>query len=222
MAKPDCKVKNPHEGHRERMRERFANGGFDNYRPHEVLEQILFYSLPRVNTNEIAHRLLDECGDLMDILHADRADLMKTHGIGKKSAEYICSIIPRVSDMILRQYRELAELNIYNIAFLGDWFLSYEQDSKIGLIICKDDRRFSDFCLLDPILDEGELDPYKMGEFIAKRLSAKRYYIIAKQENPHLTRENMLTLRDYTSRLSSFMTDAYAMCGRKPVSYLYK
>ena len=223
MAKSDiARNKNPHEGHRERMRERFSTGGFDNYRPHEVLEQILFHALPRVNTNETAHHLLNEFGDLMAVLRAEREDLLKIHGIGEKSADYIRSIIPRVSDMIVRQYRELSELNIYNIAFLGDWFLRYENNSKIGVVQCTGDRRFVDFILIEPILDDGELDPYKIGDIIAKRLSIERYYVIVKQENMHITRENMLVLRDYTSRLGTFMTDAYAMCGSAPVSYLYK
>jgi hypothetical protein len=124
--------------------------------------------------------------------------------------------------MILGQYRELPELNVYNIAFLGDWFLKYECDEKIGVVICKEDGRFTDFRLLEPILENGELDPYKMGDVIAKRLSTERYYFITKQSNRHVTRENMLTLRDYTMRLGSFMMDAYAMCASRPISYLYK
>jgi len=213
--------KNPHEGHRERMRERFASNGFDNYRPHEVLEQMLFYALPRVNTNEIAHDLLEGGRDVIDVLYLDRKELIKTYGIGEKAADYIRSIIPRVSDMILRQYRELPELNVYNIAFLGDWFLRYESDDKVGIIICDSERRFIDFAYIDPVFEDGELDPYATGDIIAKQILAKKYYIIAKQGNVNVTSENMLTLRDYTSRLGSFMVDAYAMHGMHPMSYLY-
>ena len=204
------------------MRERFASCGFDNYRPHEVLEQMLFYALLRVNTNEIAHRLLDGGRDVMDVLRMDQEELMKIHGIGEKSAEYISSIIPKVTDMIIRQYRELSELNVYNIAFLGDWFFRYETSDRIGIIICDAERRFVDFSYMEPSLDDGELDVYEMGDSIAKRFCAARYYVVAKQENPYVTRENMLALRNYTSRLGSFMSDAYAMRGAHPISYLYK
>lgn len=222
MERSDRAQKHRHAGHRDRMRERFASCGFDNYRPHEVLEQMLFYALPRVNTNEIAHRLLDGGRDVMDVLRMDREDLLKIHGIGEKSAEYIRSIIPKVTDMIIRQYRELSELNVYNIAFLGDCFLRYEPDDKVGIIICDTERRFVDFAYIDPVFEDEELDPYATGDIIANRIFAKRYYIITKQDNLHITRENMLALRDYTSRLGSFMTDAYAMRGAHPISYLYK
>ena len=204
------------------MRERFASCGFDNYRPHEVLEQMLFYALLRVNTNEIAHRLLDGGRDVMDVLRMDQEELMKIHGIGEKSAEYISSIIPKVTDMIIRQYRELSELNVYNIAFLGDWFFRYEPDDKVGIIICDIERRFVDFAYIDPVFEDEELNPYATGDIIANRIFAKRYYIITKQDNLHITRENMLALRNYTSRLGSFMSDAYAMRGAHPISYLYK
>ena len=45
-----------HEGHRERMRERVINSGIENMPPHEVLEFLLFYAIPRKDTNPIAHR----------------------------------------------------------------------------------------------------------------------------------------------------------------------
>lgn len=39
------------EGHRERLRRRFQKEGLDNFEPHEVLELLLFYVIPRGNVN---------------------------------------------------------------------------------------------------------------------------------------------------------------------------
>ncbi len=216
------KIKNrSHAGHRRRMRERFLHGGFDNYRPHEVIEQILFNALPRVNTNEIAHSLLEGGKTVMDVLHAEREELVCVYGIGERSADYICSLVPRMSEMILAQYRELGELNIYNIAFLGDWFLSRESSDKMGIVLCDKDKKFTDFRYFEPERDGELLEPYKTGDLIAKVLGADRYYLIAKNGNSILTRSNVLALRDYTSRLGSFMCDAYLLDGFRPVSILY-
>ena len=50
---------NEHSGHRRRMRERFLSHGLDNFDDHNVLELLLFYALPRQDTNRLAHRLME-------------------------------------------------------------------------------------------------------------------------------------------------------------------
>ena len=47
-------MENIHEGHRKRMKERFMKSGLDDFAPHNVLEFLLFYSIPRGDTNPIA------------------------------------------------------------------------------------------------------------------------------------------------------------------------
>ena len=53
-----------HENHRERMKRRFLKEGLDNFEPHNVLELLLFYSIPQKDTNEIAHALIERFGTL--------------------------------------------------------------------------------------------------------------------------------------------------------------
>lgn len=59
-----------HDGHRERLRARLEREGIDHFAPHEILELILFYSVPRANTNPIAHRLMERFGSLSGVLEA--------------------------------------------------------------------------------------------------------------------------------------------------------
>ena len=47
-----------HSGHRERLRSRFLETGITGFSEHELLELLLFYSIPRANTNSISHALL--------------------------------------------------------------------------------------------------------------------------------------------------------------------
>ena len=58
------KVQNPHEGHRERMRERFRASGLDGFASHEILEFLLYHTHSRCDTNEIAHKLIEAFGSL--------------------------------------------------------------------------------------------------------------------------------------------------------------
>ena len=51
-----------HDGHRERMRERFEQFGGNGFTDHELLEMLLYYAYPRRDTNEKAHEILNEFG----------------------------------------------------------------------------------------------------------------------------------------------------------------
>ncbi|MBR6872571.1 MAG: hypothetical protein IKN17_03580 [Ruminococcus sp.] len=62
-------VKNPHDGHRSRMRKRLElDPHLSGFSEHEILEVMLYYCLPRVNTNELAHRLIMHFGSLASVM----------------------------------------------------------------------------------------------------------------------------------------------------------
>ena len=82
-----------HKGHRERLRER---EGLDNFEDHQVLELILFQAIPRLDTNPIAHRLMQRFGSLSAVLEADPNDLAVVEGVGPNAAAFL-SMIPQVT-----------------------------------------------------------------------------------------------------------------------------
>lgn len=92
-----------HDGHREKMRRRFLQGGLDNFADHEALELLLFYAIPRRDTNPIAHALMERYGSLSAVLSAPVEDLQKVEGIGESAA-----ILLRLAPLLTRKAR-LAE-----------------------------------------------------------------------------------------------------------------
>jgi len=91
-----------HKNHRAKMRQRFLDEGLEGFQKHNILELLLFYAIPRVDTNEIAHRLLNAYhGNLSEVLGADVKSLMKIEGVGE-SAAILLSMMPQV----FRVYRE--------------------------------------------------------------------------------------------------------------------
>lgn len=80
---------NIHEGHRKRLKRKLLNFDSENFEPHEALEILLFYSLPRQNTNPIAHELLRRFGSLSGVLEADVSDLITVTGIKEHTATLI-------------------------------------------------------------------------------------------------------------------------------------
>lgn len=86
---------NPHEGHRRRVREEFlANGFGENTPPHKFLEMLLFYSIPRKDTNVLAHKLLERFGSLAGVLDASAEELEKIPGITENTAALLKLIVP--------------------------------------------------------------------------------------------------------------------------------
>ena len=86
--------KSIHSGHRQRLRNRFIENGLDGFNDHEILELILFYCIPRKDTNELAHKLLDHFGSLSAVFNASVEQLMVVDGISTSAAVFITMIAP--------------------------------------------------------------------------------------------------------------------------------
>ncbi len=85
--------KNPHSGHRERLRDQFLNYGLDGLSDYNALELLLFYVYPRRDTNLMAHKLLDAFGSLAGVLDADPEALIKTGGLTKNGAALLKLVV---------------------------------------------------------------------------------------------------------------------------------
>ena len=83
-----------HDGHRERMRNRYFRMGLDAFEPHEALEMLLFFSRRQGNTNPLAHELIDHFGSVAAVLSASPDQLMQVNGVGENTAMLISMILP--------------------------------------------------------------------------------------------------------------------------------
>ena len=78
-----------HSGHRQRLKDQFLTHGMDPIHDVNVLELILFYAIPRQDTNPIAHRLLSTFGSLAAVFDATPEELMERGGLSKNAATLI-------------------------------------------------------------------------------------------------------------------------------------
>lgn len=78
-----------HKEHRQRIKARYEEFGLDSFREHEVLEMLLFYCIPRRDTNEIAHRLIERFGSVAKTLDAPVRELEMVEGMGHSSALFL-------------------------------------------------------------------------------------------------------------------------------------
>lgn len=78
-----------HGGHRARLRQKVRDVGLDAMEPHEIIEFLLYYTVPRQDVNALAHRLIERYGSVGAVLAAEVPDLMRTEGLGGRSAEFL-------------------------------------------------------------------------------------------------------------------------------------
>ena len=78
-----------HDGHRQRLKDRFLREGLDGFTDIQVLELLLFYAVPRRDTNPIAHALLERFGSLAKVLDAPVVKLTQVDGISENGATFL-------------------------------------------------------------------------------------------------------------------------------------
>lgn len=83
---------NLHTNHRERLRTRAITEGLQGFHDHQILELLLFYALARIDTNDLAHRLIERFGSLAGVFKADRDELLSVPGIGSNTALLLSAI----------------------------------------------------------------------------------------------------------------------------------
>lgn len=139
--------KNAHDGHRERLKARFAAEGIDHFDPHVILEMILFYALPRRDTNELAHRLLDTFGgSLASVLDAPLEELQKVKGIGENAA-ILLKLFPEVCRRYLMDLSDAGRI-VKDSEDAAKYLLPYfmGRTNEIVALMCIDGKGKVLFC----------------------------------------------------------------------------
>ncbi len=127
------KMPSPHEGHRQRMKERLLHEGLEHFSGHEVLEVLLYYALPYRDTNELGHRLEQTFGGLAKVLEADYRDLIKVEGV----TPHVATLIVYSGQLARRYQREQNVLGtiLYDSTSMGKyllpWFVGAKDESVV-------------------------------------------------------------------------------------------
>ena len=135
------KKENPHAGHRQRRKELFKQYGLDAFADHEALELLLYYAIPRADTNPMAHDLMRRYGDLNRLFKAPMRELQEVAGLGENAA----ILVRLVSELCRRS--QLAGykpgLAIPSAYAAGEFFTRYfwNESREIVVELCLDGKR---------------------------------------------------------------------------------
>ena len=137
-----------HEGHRQRLKDRFRQEGLDGFNEVNALELLLFYCVPRSDTNPLAHRLIDHFGSFSAVLDASIEELEEVEGVGHNISTFL-SFIPQLD----RYYNDNKNKNVKaltSIAACGEYlkpkFINRKNemvymiclDAKCKVLACKE------------------------------------------------------------------------------------
>lgn len=158
---------NPHHSHRARMYLRAQQSGLENFAEHELLEYLLFFAIPRKDTNGLAHDLIKHFGSFAQVLQASEDALQEVPGIGPTAARLLHSFLPVYNYYARSQQRSVHALKdtASVIEYCQALFAGLTQE--ILYMIALDDRR-------------RLLRTIKLGEGLANTVEASRAIVVAK------------------------------------------
>lgn len=127
-----------HEGHRQRLKDRFRQEGLDGFNEVNALELLLFYCVPRSDTNPLAHRLVDHFGSFSAVLDASIEELEKVEGVGHNISTFL-TFIPQLD----RYYNDNKNKNVKvltNVSQCGQYFRPkfINRKNEMVYMICLD------------------------------------------------------------------------------------
>lgn len=111
QASDDGKAPRHHDGHRDRLRERFSTAGADALADYELLELILFRTIPRRDVKPVAKDLIARFGSLGEVLGAPQRRLMEVPGVKEAVAldlQVVAAINRRAMRSAVRQREVLS------------------------------------------------------------------------------------------------------------------
>jgi DNA repair protein RadC len=119
------KEKKSYEGHRSRLRERFAKAGFEGLHDYEILELLLAYAIPRKDTKLVAKNLIAKFETIKKVFDTPVEKLKEVDGMGENSALFIKVLRATISEYFKdtakerKGFKTLGELVNYLRAVIG-------------------------------------------------------------------------------------------------------
>ncbi|MCL1975323.1 MAG: hypothetical protein FWG61_04080 [Firmicutes bacterium] len=128
-----------HSGHRLRLKKRYLDEGLEFFSEHQVLELLLYYALPRTDTNVLAHGLIDHYGSLAAVLEADYEDLRRQNGLGDHAA-LLLNLLPYLWRyyQLSRDNRQIKIIHDHKELAAFAVALFTRQDKEAFYLICLD------------------------------------------------------------------------------------
>lgn len=145
-----------HKNHRERLRQRYETSGLDDFEEHVILELLLFYAIPRVDTNPTAHRLISRFGSLAGVLAAPEEELCQVKGVGRATARMIKSVYGQMLFRMLEGCDLLAGSE--RLALAAEWHMRTLPSENAAVSVFAFDMSGKPDVVMDYVSEDGDAE----------------------------------------------------------------
>lgn len=210
-----------HDGHRERMRKRARETDMRGFQPHEVLEFLLMYAIPRRDVNPLAHKLIDRFGSLSGVLDARPEELMQVPGIGENAATLLASLVSVFS--VYQRDRWRKRPCLFSRKAAGEFCTTLFARQKVEsmAIVCLDAHKA---VLSSEMLTQGTVSetPLYPREVVAYALRHQAHSVILAHNHPsgdtHPSADDIritLEIRDALRTVDIALEDHFVVAGNR-------
>ncbi len=172
-----------HQGHRQRLRERFLAGGLSGFHDYEVIELLLTLNTPRRDCKQAAKDLIQTFGSFQSVLEAPREDLASVKGVGEKNSLGI-SLIKAAADRYLEN--RIASGDIVNctrdlLNYLHHSIGFKDRELVMGIFLDAKNRVLASETLFEGTLTASAVYPRQV---VAKAIRHKAAALILAHNHP--------------------------------------
>lgn len=217
-----------HKGHRQRMRRKFTDFGDRVFDTYELLEMLLYYTVPVKDTNPISKRLLQRFGSLDGVLSASCDELSEVEGVGVKTAELIHTVGDALflfasdseKDDEISEFENYDYIGRYVSKYLSERvensqiLLSFDNDMKL---LGVDEMYNCDYSSAAVKSDKFMDAALKKGATVAIIAHNHPYGPLCPTEGDRAT-NNMIQMS--LSNVGIFLAEHYVVCGGRYVGFM--
>ncbi len=199
---------NIHAGHRERVKERFRAWGAGGFDRHQLVELLLFFGIPRKDTNELAHRLVERFGSLSALLAAPYEELLAVPGMTPNAATLV--MLCRTLQEECQRERYAADRTLNTMDKLANYIINrfIGVENERVLLICLDN---SGHVLGDGFLSQGSVHATEINVREALRLALRCNATVVVAAHNHPGGKSIPSAEDVAS--TAALSEALAMAG---------
>jgi len=170
-------------GHRERLRSKFREHGNEALTDYELLELLLFRTIPRRDTKPLAKNLIAEFGSVSEVITASYHQLEKFRGIGSNTVTDLKLVQAAALEMISGKIREKPLLSTWSS--LLDYCrasMAFEEVEKFRILFL--DKK--NHLIRDEVMQSGTVDhtPVYPREVVKRALELSATAIILVHNHP--------------------------------------
>lgn len=135
--------KTDNKNHRNRVKSKALANGFSTFSDYELLEYLLFHSIPRIDTKKLAKQLLNDFGSLSKVFEAPANELKEYLGVGDYTVTMFMAFMELTKRFHADKNEHSNKMTFDSSEKFGKFFINqlYSYSEEVVFLMFLDNRR---------------------------------------------------------------------------------